>query len=67
VRAKYLFSGEGARSFVRDQLKIGIKHKDPIAHVWGVMDGVVKTNFPDIKASTLRFCECGCSNTISIR
>lgn len=51
VRAKYLFGGEGARSFVRDQLQIGIKHKDPIAHVWGVMDGVVKTNFPDIKAS----------------
>ncbi|CAG8971017.1 hypothetical protein HYALB_00009868 [Hymenoscyphus albidus] len=49
VRAKYLFSGEGARSFVREQLKIGIKHKDPIAHVWGVMDGVVKTDFPDIK------------------
>jgi 2-polyprenyl-6-methoxyphenol hydroxylase-like FAD-dependent oxidoreductase len=51
VRAKYLFSGEGARSFVREQLKISIKHKDPIAHVWGVMDGVVKTNFPDIKVS----------------
>src|ERR1700712_1971991 len=49
VRAKYLFSGEGARSFVRDQLKIGIKHLDPIAHVWGVMDGVVQTDFPDIK------------------
>ncbi|CZR52020.1 phenol 2-monooxygenase [Phialocephala subalpina] len=49
VKAKYLFSGEGARSFVRDQLKIGIKHKDPIAYVWGVMDGVVKTDFPDIK------------------
>jgi 2-polyprenyl-6-methoxyphenol hydroxylase-like FAD-dependent oxidoreductase len=49
VRAKYLFSGEGARSFVREQLKIGIQHKDPIAHVWGVMDGVVKTDFPDIK------------------
>jgi 2-polyprenyl-6-methoxyphenol hydroxylase-like FAD-dependent oxidoreductase len=49
VRAKYLFSGEGARSFVRDQLKIGIRHKDPISHVWGVMDGVVQTNFPDIK------------------
>lgn len=57
VRAKYLFSGEGARSFIRDQLKIGITHKDPIAHVWGVMDGVVKTNFPDIKVSLfLRFC-----------
>ncbi|KAF2472167.1 uncharacterized protein BDR25DRAFT_302927 [Lindgomyces ingoldianus] len=49
VRAKYLFSGEGARSFVRDQLGIKIHHKDPIAHVWGVMDGVVRTNFPDIK------------------
>lgn len=49
VRAKYLFSGEGARSFIREQLGVGITHKDPIAHVWGVMDGVVRTNFPDIK------------------
>lgn len=51
VRAKYLFSGEGARSFVREQLKIGITHKDPIAYVWGVMDGVVETDFPDIKVT----------------
>ncbi|KAL9616895.1 MAG: hypothetical protein Q9160_008284 [Pyrenula sp. 1 TL-2023] len=49
VRTKYLFSGEGAKSLVRDQLGIGIQHKDPISHVWGVMDGVVRTNFPDIK------------------
>lgn len=49
VRAKYLFSGEGARSFVREQLGVGITHKDPITNVWGVMDGVVRTNFPDIK------------------
>ncbi|KAF2869864.1 FAD binding domain-containing protein [Massariosphaeria phaeospora] len=49
VRARYLFSGEGARSFVRDRLGVKIHHKDPIAHVWGVMDGVVRTNFPDIK------------------
>ncbi|KAI9881860.1 MAG: hypothetical protein M1823_006428, partial [Watsoniomyces obsoletus] len=49
VQAKYLFSGEGAKSFVREQLKIPIRHKDPISHVWGVMDGVVRTNFPDIK------------------
>ncbi|EEH41973.2 phenol 2-monooxygenase [Paracoccidioides lutzii Pb01] len=48
VRTKYLFSGEGARSFVRRQLGIQIFHKDPIAHVWGVMDGVVRTDFPDI-------------------
>lgn len=53
VRAKYLFSGEGAKSFVREQLGIGIHHKDPIAHVWGVMDGVVKTDFPDIKVRIL--------------
>ncbi|EAA34409.1 hypothetical protein GE21DRAFT_3088 [Neurospora crassa] len=49
VKAKYLFGGEGARSFIRDQLKIGITHKDPISYVWGVMDGVVKTDFPDMK------------------
>jgi 2-polyprenyl-6-methoxyphenol hydroxylase-like FAD-dependent oxidoreductase len=51
VRAKYLFSGEGSRSFIRDHLKIGFKHKDPIAHVWGVMDGLVQTDFPDIRVS----------------
>ncbi|KAK3955532.1 FAD binding domain-containing protein [Pseudoneurospora amorphoporcata] len=49
VKAKYLFGGEGARSFIREQLKIGITHKDPISYVWGVMDGVVKTDFPDMK------------------
>lgn len=49
VRAKYLFSGEGARSMIREKLGVGITHKDPIAHVWGVMDGVVRTDFPDIK------------------
>lgn len=54
VRARYLFSGEGARSFVREQLKIGIRYKDPIAYVWGVMDGVVRTNFPDIKVGGQR-------------
>lgn len=49
VRAKYLFGGEGARSFVREQLGVKVHHKDPIAYVWGVMDGVVRTDFPDIK------------------
>lgn len=53
VRTKYLFSGEGAKSFVRDQLGIKVTHKDPIAHVWAVMDGVVRTDFPDIKVSCL--------------
>ncbi|KAF2094900.1 hypothetical protein NA57DRAFT_45983 [Rhizodiscina lignyota] len=49
VRTKYLFSGEGARSFVREKLGVQMHYKDPIAHVWGVMDGVVRTDFPDIK------------------
>lgn len=49
IRTRYLFSGEGARSFVREKLGIQIHHKDPISHVWGVMDGVVRTDFPDIK------------------
>jgi len=49
LKTKYLFSGEGARSFIREQLKVGITYKDQIAHVWGVMDGVVRTDFPDIK------------------
>jgi len=53
LRAKYLFSGEGARSFVREQLGVQIHHKDPIAHVWGVMDGPVRTDFPDIKVNTV--------------
>ncbi|KAI1323831.1 FAD binding domain-containing protein [Xylariaceae sp. FL0255] len=49
IHAKYLFSGEGSRSFVREKLGIAITHKDPISHVWGVMDGVVETDFPDIQ------------------
>src|SRR3569833_24309 len=52
LRARYLFVGEGAKSFIRDQLRIGIKLKVPISHVWGVMDGVVKTDFPDIKVGS---------------
>ena len=53
VRAKYLFSGEGGKSFVRDTLGIEMQYKDPIAHVWGVMDGIVRTNFPDIKVAAI--------------
>ncbi|KAF3482193.1 phenol 2-monooxygenase [Arthroderma uncinatum] len=49
VRTKYLVGAEGSRSFVREKLGIRMQHKDPIAHVWGVMDGVIRTNFPDIR------------------
>ena len=58
VRCKYLLSGEGARSFVRDQLNIHVKHFDKISHVWGVMDGVVRTNFPDIKVGNPQSWSC---------
>lgn len=49
LRTKYLFGGEGARSFIRDHLGVNMRYKDPISNVWGVMDGVVRTDFPDIK------------------
>ncbi len=49
IRSKYLFSAEGARSFIRDRLGVKIRHKDPISNVWGVMDGVIRTDFPDVK------------------
>lgn len=51
VRTKYLFSAEGARSKVREALGIKFQYKDPVSHLWGVMDGVVRTNFPDILVS----------------
>ncbi|GAO14883.1 hypothetical protein UVI_02007220 [Ustilaginoidea virens] len=54
VRAKYLFGGEGARSFIRQRLNICFQHIGPIEQVWGVMDGVVQTDFPDIKQLTVR-------------
>ena len=53
VRTKYLFSGEGARSFVRERLGVKVHYKDPVAHMWGVIDGVVRTDFPDIKVRVL--------------
>ena len=51
VQAKYLFSGEGARSFIRSQLGVKLQRKDQISHVWGVIDGVVRTDFPDVKVT----------------
>lgn len=49
VKTKYLFDGEGGKSFVREKLGIQVRHKDPISYVWGVMDGRVQTDFPDIR------------------
>ncbi|KAL8699421.1 MAG: hypothetical protein Q9201_006014 [Fulgogasparrea decipioides] len=49
VRTKYLFSGEGARSLIRDKLGFKLQHKDSVSYVWGVIDGVVRTDFPDVR------------------
>lgn len=49
LRSKYLFSAEGARSTIRERLGIKLQYREPISNVWGVMDGVVRTDFPDLK------------------
>ncbi|EHA23787.1 hypothetical protein ASPNIDRAFT_40154 [Aspergillus niger ATCC 1015] len=52
VRTKYLFGADGARSRVRDLLRVPMLSKDPTMHVWSVIDGVVKSDFPDIQMKT---------------
>ncbi|CAG7921089.1 unnamed protein product [Penicillium olsonii] len=49
VRAKYLFGADGARSVVRELFNIQMIHKDPTVYVWGVIDGVVDSDFPDMQ------------------
>lgn len=49
VRTKYLFGADGAHSCVRQKLNVNMVYKDPTIHVWSVIDGVVKTDFPDIQ------------------
>ena len=49
VRTKYLFGAEGARSPIRQELGIEMVRKDRYLHVWSVVDGTVKTDFPDIQ------------------
>ena len=67
VRAKYLFSAEGAKSFIRDQLGIGITYKSPIEFHWGVMDCVVRTNFPDIRVRQVpQLRSCGLETDLMI-
>ncbi|PHH65194.1 hypothetical protein CDD82_1683 [Ophiocordyceps australis] len=47
VRAKYLFSGEGARSSIRQMLDIPFISAESTPYVWGVIDGRLETDFPD--------------------
>lgn len=52
VQAKYLFGADGSRSAMRNLLKIPMVYKDPTMHVWSVIDGVVKSDFPDMQVGS---------------
>ncbi|PHH60615.1 hypothetical protein CDD81_1405 [Ophiocordyceps australis] len=47
VKAKYLFSGEGARSSIRQMLDISFISAESTPYIWGVIDGRLETDFPD--------------------
>ena len=49
VRAKYVVGADGARSFVREKLGIRVVRREGGGVVWGVIDGGVRTGFPDIE------------------
>lgn len=49
VYTRYLLSGEGAHSITRKQLGIQTEWKEGAASTYGVVDGEVDTDFPDIR------------------
>ena len=51
VKAKYIVGCDGARSRVRESLKIPLQG-DSSNKTWGVMDALVVTNFPDIRVKS---------------
>lgn len=59
LHAKYLFSGEGARSTIRESLNIPMHYTDSATHTWAVMDGLVRTTFPDIRMKCTIHSEAG--------
>ncbi len=48
IRAKYVVGCDGARSKVRSELGLALKGKSA-RQLWGVMDVLCKTSFPDIR------------------
>ena len=52
IRARYVVGCDGARSAVRQALGWSLKG-DSAHHVWGVMDVLVNTDFPDIRFKSL--------------
>ncbi|KAG8684788.1 hypothetical protein FRC11_011597, partial [Ceratobasidium sp. 423] len=52
VQAKYLLGCDGAHSWTRAQLGIDMVGETS-DQVWGVIDGYVETDFPDVRALTI--------------
>jgi phenol 2-monooxygenase len=52
IRARYVVGCDGARSSVRRSLARAL-HGDSANHVWGVMDVLAVTDFPDIRLKSL--------------
>ncbi|KAF8535615.1 FAD binding domain-containing protein [Trichophaea hybrida] len=48
VRCKFLVGGDGAHSTIRRGMGLKLEG-DTTDHIWGVMDAVVNTTFPDIR------------------
>lgn len=48
VKAKYMLGADGAHSWVRNQLGFAL-HGDSTDYIWGVLDIVPITDFPDIR------------------
>ncbi|CAE6507186.1 unnamed protein product [Rhizoctonia solani] len=52
VQAKYLLGCDGAHSWTRAQLEIDMVGETS-DQVWGVVDGYIDTDFPDVRALTI--------------
>ena len=48
IRARYVVGCDGARSTVRSELGLALRGRSA-RQLWGVMDVLVRTNFPDIR------------------
>lgn len=57
LQTRYLVGSDGARSRVRDYIPTANNQGSPHNSVWGVLDGELDTDFPDIWSKTVIFSE----------
>lgn len=57
LQARYLVGSDGARSQVRNHIPNANNQGSPHNSVWGVLDGELDTDFPDIWSKTVIFSE----------